>query len=600
MSTNENPPPFGIPFREGDEPMTSNEFGRRLCEERFDSLSILEGLYAGTTYILEGKTNNDRGKGLSIVTEIDHYFNRNGVTCKLLVTSERSVPEQRQHLRTLYTRLMSYSEEMRRRRLSLPPTAFSFVETVGTNMNQQAGNFNIIHVADHLVTHHPVFASFQQGYVDLHTTGIDLASERIPQEDRLRTPERLVQKAQELSRIRIPGVPDIWTTKYGGVSLQRLVGEKDPSTFIRNAFKYMQGVPRGDVFWQAFLTALFCSSIRGLVETSGDYFAMPDLARNLLAFQMHITEELFLPALDPQYRIGREFDTTIKTVIDRMDPDLQTMFVNSVISTLFFGLARSEALQPDVSPQEVIATLPLIRHALQLEGYDFPYVTFLKYLQRNLTDIETNLQSRFGQSERSANIMGRIVVGIRDIRIDHHEVVKLLVDKLGPEMAQSGQRGELSLAASRTFLHELTGRNFTTVRRVGEEYSVLDILPDSFPASLGLASIMLGKVEDEKRGRKFLISISDAVGGGYIGGTFYPNGEVEYVNITIPTEYGGLDMLIQGIVKFADRDLMQHVCTMNEKTIAEPPVEKEPHKGDPQRAYEALSSYFETGEEEKP
>ncbi len=208
-----------------------------------------------------------------------------------------------------------------------------------------------------------------------------------------------------------------------GQQLKQLLRSTKTSDFIQNGYKLLTLADKNDFFQQQLITTFLLTPIphEELIKVMDDFDvdtpsprsdesnvspivdAMNPLIGNISLFQMHLAEQLLLPAFKPETR-KESFDKQfVKTLNGLSDNHIQ-LLVTDMIRTLRYSPTLMRRLKPNISTEEFNENYPLIYLLTgQSKHYDggtdpvyknYNLVTYHKALPQ----IIDNLKMRFGKS----------------------------------------------------------------------------------------------------------------------------------------------------------------------------------------------------------
>ncbi|GEM_PF-5953704 len=586
---------------------------RELCDETFDCLSLVQQMAVALTVRVHGGPGPIQRQADDVLSAFSTYFREHGVCLKrtVEVPTGESLAKLDRSVRVAQEKSdVLMQKDKRYQRLLVP----SFIDAVsGASARIRAGHSDggmvLIGTPHH--RDHDAYPSYMKGLRELISAIGKVHTSQFPDLERLRVHEAVLEGVQILSKNRVTSVPDMYTASFRGVSLAQLAREPDQEKFVQQAMLYLQHIPKGNLLWQQVVGAIFFThpisdNTLRIEPITDDFFSQPQLARNILALQAHIATNIFLPPI-ANTPSSREFDRTMTSIIRHMDADNCTIFRGMLIHMLYGYHRRALALNPRASYEEIADQFPIAKHLLgpltpevDIDAFDH-IVRYVRqeYFFSGDTLIE-NFSSRFGKNanlDKILNILPVALVGkgvesavganVEAIATQVAEPIDLaryLTAETGPDLAKHELR-------STTATGRLTDYSERVENPEGGALWCARFTPRSLPTSLGFETVFISYPAGESNTIKFILETVDRLT--FLTGVMDREGNVTELNAQFD-EMPHMSVIIGHIIK-ATHDFFKQAEEEAAEVAAMPALQK-PEKSDPEKAYRALSVFFEVPE----
>jgi hypothetical protein len=381
---------------------------------QYDMASTMEALNVGLT-ALANPDKNWQQVGERILGTLDHYFDENSLTVKMLLPVEDA------------------KLDAQRIRLQQIKDSFYVVKTKLSNKNRDwiskyssiadAANFTNLKVIECLQT-----VKSDQPYIDpqeiiitssylKHKYPAEKISDaikpiadlclKIPLAGDLSVsfegPTEILLKIKDIKNSGMPELDNLWERKFGQVSLSDIFDKPvvDPDKFGRRILSFINSLPKGDIFWKNFSETLFFTSIND-IQSKGYGFDLTNVSVRLSVFQNWISEQVLLPGITGKAALAG-FDVDLKKIMESTyswHRDLMPIMILN--SAIFFpvilenyrdafdreGIVHNSALL-DQLPEDWQDTWKFMG---DLRTYD----AIPDLIAQHVNEIRNNWQKRFG------------------------------------------------------------------------------------------------------------------------------------------------------------------------------------------------------------
>ncbi len=347
-----------------------------------------------------------------------------------------------------------------------------------------------------------------------------------------------------------------------GQQLKQLLRSTRTSDFIQNGYKLLGLADKNDFFQQQLITTFLLTPIphEELIRIMDDFSvdtsasttdepnalhideAMNPLIGNITLFQMHLAEQLLLPAFKPETR-KESFDKQFVKTLNSLSDNHVQLLVSDVIRTLRYSPTLMRRLKPNVSTEEFNESYPLIYLLTgQNKDYDgardpvyknYSLVTYHK----TLPHIIDNLKLRFGKSKQIDSLIEEM------LRFDiSQSVITMLTDAMNLQTVENQAIVNETPDITNTQFNEIAAY-INTIPNSSDgpiyisnfsAFNVNSFMIDMFP---GIADI------------RFIIGVDSPTIRGNIFAHLNKSGEIQIISPCFDDPHADMKLIIENIVR---------------------------------------------------
>lgn len=576
-----NPPP-------GDGPiyMEVPQLVHLACEEYNSAAAVLAGVQRGVSIIAHGKGPRSVANGRAVITGIDGYFKRLGVCHKLLVAEDEEGDHTLPALKKDYAQLIKDMEAIGELNITLPRTVADFMEDVARALSREDGTPQVLRIVSGRgkVQKEHGYKEVMQSYTDILNLTLLVRQPDFGEVEMLKIPERIAEAAERAGRFHVEGIPNIWTTRLGGVSLKDLVAESSSDTFYAKAMKYLGHIPPGDFFWQRFVESFFFSLPLQAVRMKAEDFSRPQLAKNILSFQLEVVNKLLVPAVTDESE-DRRFDAEFKSMLERMSRENVHNLNICMMSTIFLAPYNLQIFYPEVGVRQAATAIPFHEIAYASNrGILFMDFEMRQFLQQQTPQLLKDLEKRFGdvwQGKRLVSLFVDTISQLRPVQAGTRTIEKVLAGEHNkfiedPEPLLRALEQNKRIA------------RLETSNRVYHQLTFVDTSEEFIARRMKLQNIVFEAVPDEQGEVRFMANLAGGLS--YVGGVIEANGELRFVNFEPSDTYHGLGPILTRIIKISYQDLQTQLAERSNKEAPESRGERDETRAE--KAQRMLESFF--------